>query len=155
MALGILFSFLTGCSKEVPIGEVERFSLNYNKGNMSGSRVSYLFENNEGEYTVSIKPYGEDEENVYTFKTDEDFADALEDILRKSEVGKWNGFDKVNKKVLDGNGFSLNIVFTDSSRIEASGYMKYPDGYGSFREAVDGLFGEFLQDQINFYYHFY
>ena len=60
-------------------------------------------------------------------------------ILKKYGVGSWNGFNKRNKHVLDGNSFSLSVCMGEEE-IDASGYMRWPKNYADFTNAVRQLF---------------
>ena len=72
--------------------------------------------------------------------TSKQTADKLADILRENKAGRWQGFDKTNKRVCDGHGFGIDVTFTDGSRLYAHGYMRYPLGYRGLVDAVESLF---------------
>lgn len=75
--------------------------------------------------------------------SDADMA-ALEALLVKRNVAKWNGFSGNAKNVLDGDSFSLSLEFTDGRTVSAGGYMRFPKGY---REARDEIW-RFLDDAL-------
>ena len=58
-----------------------------------------------------------------------DTVEALMDVIESFDVASWDGFDKSAKYVLDGEGFSLEIQFTDGSSISARGDNRFPDRY--------------------------
>ncbi len=61
----------------------------------------------------------------------------LEQLYKDCKVWEWDGFDKVNKNVLDGDGFSLTIKFNDGSEMSAHGSNAYPEGYGEFETGLN------------------
>ncbi|MBQ1521977.1 MAG: hypothetical protein IIZ74_04385 [Erysipelotrichaceae bacterium] len=81
--------------------------------------------------------YVAEPEELVPVRVDDELLNQLTDFCRENKVGKWNGFHKVNKNVLDAGGWSLWIIMEDGREIEASGYMKYPADY---RKVIDGIF---------------
>ncbi len=67
--------------------------------------------------------------------------ERLCELCEKYDVAKWNGFNKADTDVLDGDGFSLRITFADGGRISAHGSNAYPKDYMGFvnemREILD------------------
>ena len=61
---------------------------------------------------------------------------ALEALLVKHKVAKWNGFRGTNKNVLDGDSFGFSLEYADGRTVEASGYMRFPQGYGEARDEI-------------------
>ena len=53
----------------------------------------------------------------------------LEEIISNHNIKSWDKFDENDKTTLDGNSFSLQIIYKDNKQINASGYMKYPSNY--------------------------
>jgi hypothetical protein len=64
--------------------------------------------------------------------------------LNEHEVARWNGFDKNNRNVLDGNSFTLSVTMENGKDIHAHGYMKWPKGYQETKAALDGFFAQYL-----------
>ena len=52
----------------------------------------------------------------------------------------WDGFSGTDPNVLDGDGFGVHIVYAGGAKVDASGYMRFPQGY---RMAKDALFSFF------------
>ena len=94
----------------------------------------------DGRLVASNKPYGIADEAATIKDVDDSFREKLEAILKQFEVGKWEGFQKSDKRVLDGDSFDLAVWFDDKTSIHASGYMKWPKNYREFRDAIDALF---------------
>ena len=66
----------------------------------------------------------------------------IENILKKYEVYKWDGFNKSDQNVLDGNSFDISIILKNKETIRAYGYMKYPNNYREVKNELDNIFME-------------
>ena len=59
------------------------------------------------------------------------------------EVHQWDGFDESRDNILDGEGFRLDIGFTDGTSIHANGDNAFPKDYYSaisqMQEILDGM----------------
>ena len=89
---------------------------------------------------VKIKPYGISIEDTKEIIVDNCKINELINILNKYHIDKWDGFNKSNKDVLDGDDFCLSIWMNDNKSIHASGYMMWPDRYGEFILDIDEFF---------------
>jgi hypothetical protein len=67
---------------------------------------------------------GESEQPVST-----DTVESLMDVIETYDIASWDGFDESAKYVLDGEGFSLEIQFTDGTSISARGDNRFPERY--------------------------
>ena len=134
-----MISIFTGCFRSSRISSIKSFHFWYTTGNMVNSDVSYDLEYKNGAYRATIKPDGVQDNKAVKKKVDTEFADSLKAILEKYKVGKWNGFNKTNSMVMDGNSFTLDISM-DEGDISAHGYMSWPSGYADFKEEVITLF---------------
>ena len=135
----MFLSFLPGCARKAKIGDITKFHFHYTAGYAMYAYVNYDLELKDGGYTASVKPAGVPDEEARFFAVDEPFAQELKAILEKYGVGSWNGFNKRNKHVLDGNSFSLSVCMGEEE-IDASGYMRWPKNYADFKDAVRQLF---------------
>ncbi|MBR3494322.1 MAG: hypothetical protein IKH38_02750 [Clostridia bacterium] len=61
---------------------------------------------------------------------------ALEEIVERFEMRSWDGFDRSNPYVMDGEMFRLDIVFADGTEVHATGDNAFPQHY---REAVAAI----------------
>lgn len=139
MGAVLMISLLSGCHGSVKVSGITSFNYRYTTGNMVNADVFYGLEYKNGTYTATVKSNGEPEEDAKHFKVNKGFEENLRSILEKYEVSKWNGFNKTNKMVLDGNSFYLDIYMEDSE-ISAHGYMSWPNGYADFKDEVTILF---------------
>ncbi len=130
-------------NKNVYIGHVERFEFFYTQGYAMNADVRYKFNHKvkDNWYKISVKEYGVSEEDAKLIEVDEEFRDKLEAIIDKYKVKSWDGFNKSDKNVLDGDSFSLSIHYPSGS-VSAHGYMSWPKNYRDFRNEIDELFGE-------------
>ena len=124
------------------IGDIKYFSMFYTKGYMMNADIRYNIEYDEEkkEYFVSIKPHGVSEEDSVKIVEPKELREKIKNILMKYDVGKWNGFNKSNHGVLDGDSFSLYVRFSNEKTIDASGYMSWPENYRNVRDEMDELF---------------
>ena len=74
-------------------------------------------------------------------------ADALAALLDAHDLWSWAGFDKVDKRVLDGTGFDLNIRFADGKKLIASGSNAFPKGYNEAKEAIKAFFIQIMENK--------
>ena len=131
------------------ITDIKYFNFGYSTGNMMYAYVSYNINLEKNKYIVSIKPTGIPEEKTLKKEINVEEVKKVEEILKKYEVGKWDGFNKSDKNVLDGNSFSLYTRFTNDDTIDAHGYMKYPKNYKEVREELDKFFMDIYNEKIN------
>ncbi len=149
--LGVLIVmsiWLAGCiriGKSVKIGEIESFHYSYSVGYAMDANYIYDIKKEDDKIIGVIKPNGVPEEKATTVELTEDDLRELESILKELKIGKWDGFKKSDKNVLDGDSFSVSIWFTDKTSIHASGYMSWPPNYKEFRDKR----GIFFEDIIN------
>ena len=90
-------------------------------------------------------------------------VDALYHVVEEYDLFSWDGFHETREGVLDGEGFWLEIVFTDGTSIFATGSNAFPQKYftavGEMQEILDGIgagrkvaavsFLDFLSDLIS------
>ena len=96
--------------------------------------------------TFSVYRYGEIRYDSYSIFLDEDgyhisvndeeslpidgeTVQMLVEVIEEYNVSSWDGFDETNENVLDGEGFSLEIGFTDGTSVKALGDNAFPDQY--------------------------
>lgn len=140
LILVLLLSCLFLFRKKVVISEVKSFRLSYSTGNMINAYVIYEFSCDNGKCIASIKPSGVSDEEKTEVTAYKKFVNKLTDILKKYDVASWNGFNKSDKNVLDGNSFSLSIHMENGDSISASGYMMWPKHYREVVSEFDALF---------------
>ena len=102
----------------------------------------YVLKCGEGKPSVIIIPDGVSEEQALMTGVEDAFAERILGLLHTYRVGSWNGFDRTDKRILDGSSFTLNAGFQSGKSIHAHDYMRFPPRYREFREAMDHAFME-------------
>ena len=129
-------------NKKIVISNIKSFHYSYSTGTMMNASVSYDIDCDNNMFIAAIKPNGVAIEDAIKIEVNNKQMKELEDILKKYHIEEWNGFDKVDKNVLDGNSFSLNIRMKDNSYISASGYMKWPKNYSELSNEIGEFFSK-------------
>lgn len=82
---------------------------------------------------------------------DEPVLKQLGEIAGKYRLDQWDGFDKINKHVMDGNNFTLSVTLADGKTISAHGSNSFPDGYGDAKQEICALFEDLIDKYGNQY----
>lgn len=137
-------TLLSGCAGFGPaVTDIKSFHFSYQVGNYMNGSVSYELKLQEdGSYLATVKPNQVAPEQADSYVVDKAFADELAAFLREHKVQRWNGFQKSNKHVLDGNGFSFSLWTTEDKNISASGYMRWPRGYDEVKAGIEAIFAK-------------
>ena len=133
-------SFSVVFRKEGSIHSIERFFFTESYGSNYDDAVHYELNSENGSYTAVVKPEGVKEEKARTVAVDADFVEKLANVLNEHDVPGWNGFDERDPDIMDGIGFFLRVVTEDGAKVEAVGYMEWPDGYNEAAAAIHNLF---------------
>ena len=141
----IMLSTLTGCIKRnVKIEDLKSFHYSYSVGYYMYANVNYDItkDDDTDEYIAKIKDAGMPEEDARVYKLKESKVQEFVDMLNSTTIYKWNGFNKYDKDVLDGNSFSISINWGDHRNISAHGYMKYPKSYNEITSKIESWFSD-------------
>ena len=147
----VLLLLLSGCGSKPDTSDpstqkesrypVELFYFAESNGSIFNARSLYRLDKQDGVYTATVKPAGVKEEKTLEIKVSDDFAQKLESILEDHDIRSWNGYGE-SAAVTDGTGFNLHIILTDQTKIIATGYMEWPEGYSEFADDVRQLFDD-------------
>lgn len=141
--------FGKGLFKEkVSIKNTKSLILRYTAGYYAYAEVKYELELKDNTYIASYKMTGIPENEKLKKEVNEDTVIEIENILKKYEVSKWNGFNKRDNSVLDGNSFSFNYTNKDNQTISASGYMMYPKNYNNLKNDINDLYEKLFKEEI-------
>ena len=143
----ILTVILALLPEEKKIENIKHFRFSYSTGYHMNASVSYEINLVDGKYILKVKPTDIPEEETKEFELSKDKVIEIENKLNEYHVSRWNGFHKVDKYVLDGNSFSLNIRMENSKNIEASGYMMWPVNYREVRNYLDNTLGSLYKTE--------
>ena len=131
-----------GDSAAVNTSGVTCFYYSY-AGSVGGDSYSYRAEKGEEGvvFTYETQTYGE-----MSCGVPEDMLKQLNDIYLDMNLARWDGFDKSNTDVLDGDGFYMSCSFEDGGEMSASGSNAYPEGYSEFCDRIDGIFESYVDE---------
>lgn len=132
--------FIFKNNNKVKITDIKYLSFYYTQGNMMNSYVKYTLTYENDKYIAEIKPNFKSEEEIKKVEIKKNDIEKIIETLKKYNVNKWNGFNKSDKYVLDGDSFSLYITFLDNTKLSASGYMMYPKNYNEVQNVLDKIF---------------
>ena len=130
--MGIL-SLLARCSGLGPKGSngigkrakdnqsgVSDFYYSYN-GSIGGNSYSYRIKDEDGKKVFIYEAMEHREFADMKLDCPPEILDRLYKLYLDMRIAEWDGFDKYNPKVLDGDGFSLRIKFNDGVKMSAGG----------------------------------
>ena len=95
----------------------------------SWTACEYELEREGDKAHLTVNRYKGSDVEIIDIMVDADCLTELSKIINDNEIYKWNGFDKSDDDIMDGEGFSLSVAYDDGKKIEAHGYMKFPSGY--------------------------
>lgn len=127
-----------GAGKDAADNEsgVDTFSYSY-YGSIGGDSYSYSVTAEDGKHVFVYESMLYPDYGEMTTEVDDGFLDRLYQLYKDCRLAAWDGFDKNNEYVLDGDGFSLQITFKDGTELSARGTNAYPEGYSYFRQALE------------------
>lgn len=149
----LLFTVLliVGCGKKENdskgITELSKLDFNYSTGTHVNAWVSYNI-NCVDKCILTIKPNNIAEEDKQEVELYKKTMNKIIDILNKYDVVNWDGFNKTDNNVLDGNNFHINLTIQDNKNVSASGYMMYPDNYKDVKKELDKILGGFYKMNV-------
>ena len=138
--MATVLTFMIIFRKKVEIKNIKYMHFSYSVGYAMYSNVNYDLEYKNSKYIAKIKPDGIADDDAKEVEVDEKTVGKIEEILKKYNVNSWNGFNKSDKYVLDGDSFSFSLSLKDETYISASGYMKWPKNYREVRSELDDIF---------------
>ncbi len=132
-----LFILLTlllcvGCAKKNN-SDIIKFEFSLSAG--LGGGCEYTIEAKNEKTIYSKKCYGI-EHDEFEKEIDNKHLKEINKIINEKKIYKWDGFDRSDKGVMDGSGFSLSVLYSDGKSISAHGYMKYPSNYKAGKQAL-------------------
>ena len=140
---------IIGCGKKEDdskgITELSKLDLNYSTGTHVNAWVSYNI-NCVDKCILTIKPNNIDEGDKQEVELDKKTINKIIDILNKYDVVNWDGFNKTDNNVLDGNSFHMNLTIQNNENISAFGYMMYPNNYNDVKKELDNLLSKYYKE---------
>ena len=143
----IVIIILKPFKKRVVISDISKLSFSYSTGYAMYSSVLYEINYQDDKYLLKIKPDKVPDEEAKEYELDEKQIQEIINILTKYNVSSWNGFDKVDKNVLDGNSFTFKLVTKSGEEIYAHGYMKWPNNYKEVKNELNNYFMNIYKEE--------
>ncbi len=132
--------YLPTLKKKVEIDDVTAFEFVYTTGYGSDNYASYAIECSSSGCIAKVKPNNTSEINAVIVDVDDNFLAKVRFIIEENDVAEWNGYNKVNRHILDGNSFDLKVKMKNDQIIKAHGYMNWPLNYSKVAGEFDTLF---------------
>ncbi|MBE5775498.1 MAG: hypothetical protein E7337_16500 [Clostridiales bacterium] len=120
---------------------LERFSFSHS-GMSTGSIYTLTVLRTDGGWKMKADLFCSHE---YEFPMSQEDVRRLTQLIDSHELWKWNGYDRADRHVHDGEGFDLRIWFEDGQEISASGENSFPAGYRAAEDAVKTFFIEIME----------
>ena len=133
--------------EERGIADIRELSFRYTVGSYANADVRYELELRDGVYYARVKLEGESYDDTSAVPVGDDAADEIAELLNTYDVILWDGFNKSERGVLDGDRFTFSVYYGDGDGISASGYMNFPEYYEEVCEGLDEIFRRFRDDR--------
>ena len=114
---------------------ISSFYYSYN-GSIGADSYSYEIRPEEGQYVLTVYEMQHDNYGELTGPVQDTILNSIEQLCVEMEIRKWDGFNKSDPHALDGDGFSLKVIYKDGSEVSAHGSNSYPKGYHDFRKRL-------------------
>ncbi len=76
---------------------------------------------------------------------EEDLLTGLGELMGMYYVDRWDGFDKTNSMVRDGEGFSLSLTLADGRTVYAHGSNCFPKNYTEVFSEIRPLYNDLME----------
>lgn len=159
-ALLLLPLFTYGCTRSggdtdvtsppapAEIKEIKSFSFGHS-GMSTDSIYTYSVEQTENGELLYVELNAVN--NIIETVLDEPLLSSLEALVARHNLYAWDGYKQRNDMVLDGESFSLSVVFADGSVIQAHGNNAFPKGYADAASDISALFSGPIEQYGDFF----
>ena len=144
LILGIVI-VVVKITKPKEIKSISYLRYSYSTGNAMNSSVVYEVKC-ENECILKIKPNNVSKIFTKTYTISDDDINKLIEIINTNKVYEWDGYNKSDRLVMDGNSFSFNLKTKEGTEIDAHGYMKWPKNYQKVRGEFNSLFDKYIKE---------
>ena len=135
---------LTGAQTAPVRTDAALTTFSFNHGGMSVDQIySYAVYEQDGRMLADFELYCRYE--IEGVALDEADAEALRVLIDEFDLWSWNGFQKSNSYVLDGDSFGLSASFADGTELSAWGSNAYPKGYSAGAQAICAYFEALME----------
>ncbi len=143
-ALMALILALTGAQTAPARTDAALTAFSFNHGGMSMDQIfSYAVYERDGRMLADFDLYCRYE--IEGVELDAADVEALRELIDENDLWSWNGFQKSNSYVLDGDSFGLSASFADGTELSAWGSNAYPKGYSAGAQAICAYFEALME----------
>ncbi len=112
----------------------------------SNMRSSYYYIFTINEVEKSLKSLGYEDEVLFETDLDNEDISKIKNAIVSNRVNTWDGFDKADNRVSDGEMFTLDLKINDI-KIYANGSNSFPKNYREFKNKINEIIKKY--DIIN------
>lgn len=143
-ALMALILSLTGAQTAPVRTDAALTAFSFNHGGMSMDQIfSYSVYAQDGHMLADFELYCRYE--IEGVELDGEDVELLRALIDEFDLWSWNGFQKSNSQVLDGDSFGLSASFADGTELSAWGSNAYPKGYSAGAQAICAYFEALME----------
>ncbi|MGN0183738.1 MAG: hypothetical protein ACI4AL_01365 [Aristaeellaceae bacterium] len=143
-ALMALILSLTGAQIAPVRTDAALTAFSFNHGGMSMDQIfSYAVYERDGRMLADFELYCRYE--IEGVELDAADVEALRALIDENDLWSWDGFQRSNSYVLDGDSFGLSAAFADGTELSAWGSNAYPEGYSAGAQAICAYFEALME----------
>ena len=116
-------------------------------GSIINSGVCYELTSDDG-HAVKIKLDGQSNGEAKKYLISDEKVKELIKLFNQYEVWEWNGFEEHHPEVMDGSSFYFSLTVQDDKKLEARGYMMYPENYGEVIQEMIRIIDEGKGEEV-------
>ena len=109
-------------------------------GTIGGNNHDYELRVEDGVATLKVRDMEHFDYGEMTETVESALVDSLEALCAKHDVLRWDGYDKIDRRVCDGHGFSLSVHYDNGKEMYAHGMNMSPAGFHDFDNDMHALF---------------
>lgn len=132
--------------KEKRIENIKHLYFTYTSGYAMYSYATYEL-NCTDKCILIVKPNGVSDEEKQEVEIPKEKLEEIANKLNEYHVSRWNGFNKNDKYVLDGDSFSFNLDYNEKDKVTAHGYMMWPNNYSDVKSYLVNTFNEYIKEK--------
>lgn len=132
--------------KEKKIENISHLYFTYTSGYAMYSYATYTLDCKD-KCILTVKKLGVPDEEKQEVEISTEKVEEIANKLNEYHVSRWNGFNKVDKYVLDGDSFSFNLEFNESDKVNAHGYMMWPNDYSNVKSYLVNEFNDYIKEK--------
>ena len=132
--------------KEKKIENINHLYFTYTSGYAMYSYATYTLDCTD-KCNLKVKQLGVPEEETIEVEIPKEKVEEIANKLNEYHVSRWNGYNKTDKYVLDGDSFSFNLDYNEKDEVNAHGYMMWPNNYSNVKSYLINTFNEYKKEK--------